>query len=146
MKVIGLLWPLSAICCLLASNVSLVLTPLPAQKLFPASLTRLPLVTTVQSANLQACHLVNGGGQVTVAADTLDIRQVLVALHQGLLVLMPLPLSRQQGAHLHTGLCLQCKCHSHGVDTRAEPPRQDTHSHDRVDTPQAESTHYPDAT
>lgn len=54
-------------------------------------------------------HLVNGGGQVTVAADAFDIRQVLVALNQGLLVLMPLPLTRQQGAHLYTRLCLQCK-------------------------------------
>ena len=120
--------------CESCSDTAASTKTLPSKPDTPAS------ATTVQSANLQACHLVNGGGQVTVAADTLDIRQVLVALHQGLLVLMPLPLSRQQGAHLHTGLCLQCKCHSHGVDTRAGAPRQDTHSHDRVDTPQAEHT------
>ncbi len=52
-------------------------------------------------------HLVDGGGQVAMAADALDFWQVLVAVHQGLLVLMLLPFTRQQCTHLDTGLGLQ---------------------------------------
>ncbi len=69
-------------------------------------------------------YLVDWSRQVTVAADTLDIWQVLVPLHQSLLILMLLPLSWQQCAHLHTGLGLQhmrysvaIPCHMASSDT-----------------------------
>ena len=57
-------------------------------------------------------HLVDGCWQVAVALDALDVVQVVVALHQGLVVRLLAALPRHQAAQLLTGVGLHFQdCH-----------------------------------
>lgn len=70
-----------------------------------------------------AC-LVNGHRQVPVPGDALDLGQVLIALHKGLVVCLLVQLSRQQSPLLLTRLCLShTERHSdHGHDAARACP------------------------